>query len=194
MHQLYDENDCVYKGESINETISNYFAGHEQIPGSRNQLNSALTQAKATHQTVISAKTGLTAAWDNRNQEFLLIAKDEYNPANLAAVLFDLLVDDSGSLELEEILSEVDELIDRYIDRIERMEELDFSGEKQQLKTLIKTMRETISMVDEAELSDSELERLSDQIDNDYYAPAAETLEKVLERIALPLRLAGSET
>ena len=194
MHQLYNEKDCVYKGGSINETISNYFATHDQIPGSRNQLNTALTQAKTTHQTVISAKTGLTAAWDNRNMEYILIAKDEYNPANLAAVLFDLLVDDSGTQELEENLAEVDALIERYVGRIERMEELDFSDEKQVLKSLMRTMRETISMVDETELSDIELERLSDQIDNEYYAPAAETLEKILERIVLPLRLAGSES
>lgn len=189
MERLYNEQDCVYKGANINETIDYYFQSHEAVPGSRNQLNTALSRAKDSHEAVISGKTGLTAAWDNRNKEYLLIAKDEYEAANSAAVLFDLLVEDSGHLELEEALNEVDDLIERYIGRIERMEEIDFGVEKQRLKELMRTMRESIALVDETELSDRELERLSEQIDTEYYAPAAEILEKILERVAIPLKI-----
>lgn len=189
MERLYTEQDCVYKGASINETIDYYFQSHEAVPGSRNQLNTALSRAKDSHETVISGKTGLTAAWDNRNQEYILVSKEDYDPANLAAVLFDLLVEDAENLELEDALNEVDDLIERYIGRIEKMEELDFGAEKQRLKELMRTMRESIALVDESELSDAELERLSDQIDEEYYAPAAEILEKLLERVSIPLKI-----
>jgi hypothetical protein len=193
MHRLYDEQDCVYKGANINETIDYYFQNHTPVPGSRNQLNQALTRAKESHEAVISGKTGLTAAWDNRNQEYLLISKDEYSPANLASVLFDLLVEEPESSGLDDALDEVDDLVERYLGRIERMEELELGDEKQQLKSIMRTMRESIAMVDETELSAAELERLSEQIDSDYYAPAAEILEKVLDRVAIPLKIVGSE-
>jgi hypothetical protein len=193
MHRLYDERDCVYKGASINETIDYYFESHEQVPGARNQLNAALSQAKKSGENVISAKTGVTAAWDNRNQEYLIVAKNEYSPANVAAVLFDCLVEDPGAVDLEESLKDVDKLIDRYIGRIEKMEELDFTAEKESLKALMRTLRESLHLVDETELNEAELERLSDQIDQEFYAPAAELLEKILERVAIPLKLANAE-
>ena len=102
-------------------------------------------------------------------------------------------MEDPGAVDLDESLKDVDTLIDRYIGRIEQMEELDFSTEKSSLKNLMRTLRESLHLVDETELTEAEMERLSDQIDQEFYAPAAELLEKILERVAIPLKLANAE-
>ena len=184
MKRPYTENDIVFKGDTLNAVISTYLESLDENSrqGVRNEMTKLLKKAEKEKKPAKSARQNVEAQFIPQFHEYLLIRRNEYNAANLLFVLFDLMVEHPEG-EAEEIEKEVHAAIDSYIGVIEKQEGVNFLGQRENLKQLSKEMIHTMSMVDEEDFPEKELEELSEQIDKNYYEPIAMLLQNILIEI-----------
>ena len=181
MSRDYTENDLVFKSENINDVISQYteYLAEDPPAGFRNEMTRLLGRAEKEKRRVHSSGLDLDALYDRDRGEYVLIKQGVYSPHNLLFNLFDILVEHPEG-EPEELRKEAEELIDRYIGEIEGREGMNFLGQRQNLKQLSGEMIETMHILDEQDFREAELEKLSDQIDKNYYEPIGMILQGIL--------------
>ena len=187
MSRSYTENDLVFKSDSINDVISQYseFLGEDTPSGFRNEVTRLLNKAVKEKRMAHSSGLDLEALYDKEKGEYILIKQGVYSPQNLLFNLFDLLVEHPEG-DPAELKQDAGELIDRYIGEIEGREGMNFLGQRENLKQLCGEMIETMSILDEQDFRDDELEKVSDQIDKTYYEPIGMILQGILIDIERP--------
>ncbi len=181
MDRAYTENDLVFKSETINDVISQYleYLPEESREGVRGELNRLFKRAEKDKKRTHSAGLDLDAVYDKPQGEYILIKPGVYSPHNLLYILFDCLVEHPEG-KIEELKAEAFILIDRYIGEIEGREGMNFLGQRENLKQLAGEMIETMHILDEQDFKDDELEKLSTQIDSNYYEPMGMILQGIL--------------
>ena len=177
---LYTERDLVLKGPTVERVLADCSMLELGVQQSklRSELVKSLDRAKYEGRPVVCEDLKLTAAWDETRKEYCAVLKGFYDPSNLVSILYERLTTLNSEVE------NTDDLVDRYLGVIEEKEKVSLLDARQKLKILAKELRETLSLYQEEEFSEQDLEKLSTILDTTYFDPISELLEGVLVTIA----------
>lgn len=184
MKTIFTEKDLAFKSPDQVELLELGLSYLEPgKPGQRNELSKMIQKSK-NEGLQQGKKSRFTAAYDKKRGEYILFIRDQYEPACQLAMLFELMTESATCGDGEEELQIRSSQIKTYLAEVEKNEELDLSEECSHLINYTGQFLKTMELYqDEEELSQEELERLSDRIDLSFYKPISDIIESILERL-----------
>ncbi len=184
MKTLFTEKDLAFKSNDTAELIELALTYLEPAkPGVRNELSKMIKKCK-NEGLQAGKKNPFTAGYDKKRGEYFLFIKDQYEPSYQLAMLFELLTESQWIGESSREIQIRKEQIQSYLGLIEKNEELNLSEEQSQLIQLSAQLVEMLALYqDEDQLTDEEIERLSDKIDLSLYQPISNIIESILNRL-----------
>ncbi len=179
----FNEKDCVFRGESEQSVINEYInsGADASQSGLRNDIEKLLKASKKDKKMKTSSKHKVDAFFDNERKEYFIIKRNFYDPKNVIAVLYEQLLE--SKIDENEDLAYVEPIVNAYIGEVEKKEAIDLSSEKSDIIHIALEMKETLAMTAEDELSESELHKLCEEIDERFYEPLSKVLEDVLMKL-----------
>jgi hypothetical protein len=180
----YTEHDYVLKAATKKDILLDCdIAGLNFSRAQKIQLEAAMEKARREGAAAALPALNLSAGWDETRQEYFIIIKDMYDPRNLLDVLYGRLLWERAENPEDED-KEIRAHIEKYLGIIEKKEGVSLSETKEKLAVIALDMRKTLSVYEDGEYSDMDIEKLSDSLDRTYFDPIMELLEGVVIAIA----------
>lgn len=183
MKTWFTHKDLAIKSDSIDELIELALEYSGDKTGLRNELNRQL--AKCKKEGIQSGtKSNFVAGYDRMRKEYFLVIKDQYEPAYLLTMLYELATEVNFFGAIEDEIQVRSSQITDYLSEIEKNEELNLGSEKEQLTSLVYQFIQMLKLYEnEDDMSEEEMERLSSKFDQLFYKPISDIIEGILKQL-----------
>lgn len=185
MKYPYTVQDLVFRTEQKSEIVDlilEYIG--RKVEGLRSELNKVLNGIEKEKTPVLSQKSGFYLSYSKDLDCYFAVKKETYEPECLVINLLDHLLDQPYEEEpLEAVLKEKGVFIAETVALLEKYEATSFSDIEKELIDKVDSLFTYCSMLKEDEMTEQEKERVAEAIDEAYYKPIAESINKALERL-----------
>jgi hypothetical protein len=178
---LFSPKDTVLRSDNFENILEQYeeVLGNTPPPALQKQIKTAIDESKNNGLTM-EVSDAISTYWDESRDEMLVILKDCYNIFMHNATLYDVIVYMTGNHETG--IKEASSAIDKYLAVVENHEKIALDDEKELLKETTLELKKTLSLIQEEEYSQEDLEAVFKALNEKYYSILESVLENIISR------------
>lgn len=183
MKTWFTHKDLAMKSPDADELIELAIEYVGDKSGLRNELNRQLSKCKKEG-IQSGTKSSFVAGYDRMRKEYFLVIKEQYEPAYLLTMLYELVTEVHFFGTIEDEIQIRNQQINSYLSEIEKNEELSLSSQKEEMTSLVYQFIQMLKLYENDEdMSEEEMERLSQKFDLLFYKPISDIIEGILKQL-----------